>query len=56
MTLEEKRAEEAKRERNYDPVERWKHIQAAISWAEANMPEAQRRNRPRVHRSQQKLS
>jgi hypothetical protein len=56
MTPEEKRAEETKRERNYDPVERWKHIQAAITWAEANMPEHLRRNRPRVHRSQQKTS
>ncbi len=53
MSPEEKRAEEAKRERNYDPVERWKHIQEAITWTEANMPEHLRRNRPRVPRSLQ---
>jgi hypothetical protein len=51
MTQEEKRREEEKRERNYDPVERWKHLQEAISWAETNMPEHLRRNRPRVHKS-----
>ena len=52
MTSEEKQREEAKRDRMYDPVLRWKHIQEAITWAEANMPEHLRRNRPRVHRSQ----
>jgi len=50
MTPEEKR-NEAKRDRNYDPVLRWKHIQETITWAEANMPEHLRRNRPRVHKS-----
>ena len=44
--------EEAKQDRMYDPVLRWKHIQETITWAEANMPEPLRRNRPRVHRSQ----
>jgi len=48
---DEKAREEAKRNRMYDPVLRWKHIQEAITWAEANMPEHLRRNRPRVHRS-----
>jgi hypothetical protein len=52
MTSEEKRREEQKRDRNYDPVERWKHLQQAIAWAEANLPEHLRRNRPRVHKSQ----
>ena len=47
MTAEEKQKEEAKRDRMYDPVERWKHIQEAITWAEANMPAHLRRNRPR---------
>ena len=51
MSPEEKQKEEAKRDRNYDPVLRWKHIQEAITWAEANMPEHLRRNRPRVHPS-----
>ena len=50
MTSDEKAREEAKRDRNYAPVERWKHIQAAIAWAEANLPEDQRRNRPRTHK------
>ncbi len=50
MTPEEKRQEEAKRERNCDPAERWKQIQATITWAEANMPEHLRRNRPRIHK------
>jgi hypothetical protein len=48
MTAEEKQREEAKRDRMYDPVLLWKHIQEAITWAEANMPEHLRRNRPRV--------
>jgi len=51
MTSEEKQREEAKRDRMYDPVLRWKHIQEMITWAEANMPAHLRRNRPRVHRS-----
>jgi hypothetical protein len=45
---DEKEREEAKRNRIYDPVERWKNIQETITWAEANMPEHLRRNRPRV--------
>ena len=51
MTHEEKQREDAKRERMYDPVLRWKHIQETITWAEANMPEHLRRNRPRVPKS-----
>jgi hypothetical protein len=47
MTSEEKQREEEKRDRCYDPVARWEHLQAAIAWAEANMPEHLRRNRPR---------
>ena len=47
MNAEEKRREEEKRDRNYDPVARWEHIQAAIAFAEANMPEHLQRNRPR---------
>ena len=43
--------ENAKRERMTDPVERWKQLQAAITWAEANMPEHLRRNRPRTHKA-----
>ena len=48
MIAEEKQREEAKRERMYDPVLRWEHIQETITWAEATMPEHLRRNRPRV--------
>jgi hypothetical protein len=48
MTSEEKRREEEKRERMYDPVLRWQHIQEAITFAEANMPAHLRRNVPRV--------
>lgn len=48
MTSGEKQREEAKRDRMYDPVLRWKHLQEAIAWAEANMPPHLRRNRPRV--------
>jgi hypothetical protein len=51
MTAEEKRREEEKRDRNYDPVQRWKDLQDAITWAEANLPEHLRRNRPRVPKS-----
>jgi ActR/RegA family two-component response regulator len=53
MTAEEKQREEEKRNRMYDPVLRWKHIQEAITWAELNMPEQLRRNRPRVPKSRQ---
>ena len=42
-----KAEEERKRDRAYDPVQRWKHIQATITWAEANLPWHLRRNRPR---------
>ncbi len=49
MTPEEKQREEEKRERMYDPVLRWKHIQETITWVEANLPEHLRRNRPRWH-------
>jgi hypothetical protein len=41
-----KEMEEAKRERHYDPVLRWKHLQEAITWAEANLPPEMRRNTP----------
>lgn len=44
-----KAAEEAKRDRAYDPALRWKHIQEMITWAEENMPPHLRRNRPRTH-------
>ncbi len=43
----EKALEEAKRDRHYDPLLRWKHLQEAITWAEANMAPHLRRNRPR---------
>ena len=56
MTTEEKLREEAKRDRMYDPVLRWKHIQETITWAEANMPEHLRRNRPRLPKSFPKVS
>lgn len=48
MDLEElKQAEERKRDAAYDPVRRWAHVQATITWAEAQMPPHRRRNRPR---------
>lgn len=40
--------EEQKRDRAYGAVQRWRHIQETITWAEANLPPARRRNRPRV--------
>ena len=43
-----KRREEEKRDRAYDPAERWRQIQETITWAEANLPPEQRRNRPRI--------
>jgi hypothetical protein len=42
-----KEPEERKRDRAYDPAQRWKHIQETITWAEANLPPELRRNRPR---------
>ncbi len=41
-----KQREEEKRERASDPVKRWKQIQSAITWAEANMKPEFRRNVP----------
>ena len=41
-----KREEERKRDANYDPALRWKHIQDTITWAEENMPLHLQRNRP----------
>jgi hypothetical protein len=49
-----KAREEAKRDRNYDPVQRWKDLQEAIAWAEANKLAHLRRNRPHVHKSMMK--
>ena len=46
---QQKAREEAKRDRAYDPVVRWKHLQDMITWAELNMPAHLRRNRPRRH-------
>jgi hypothetical protein len=42
-----KKEEERKRDAAYSPVERWKHIQQTITWAEANLPPRLRRNQPR---------
>jgi hypothetical protein len=47
-----KQREEEKRDRAFDPVERWRQIQATITWAEANLPPELHRNRPRTHVSQ----
>jgi hypothetical protein len=44
-----KKREEEKRNRAWNPVERWKVIQRTIAWAEANLPPEKRRNRPRTH-------
>jgi hypothetical protein len=35
MTHEEKAREEAKRDRMYDPVQRWKDFQDMVTWLEA---------------------
>ena len=47
-----KAEEERKRDANYDPAQRWIHIQETITWAEANMPPHLRRNRPRTRPEQ----
>ncbi len=49
-----KKEEERKRNAAYDPVERWRHIQQTITWAEANLPAHLRRNRPRRPKAQPK--
>jgi hypothetical protein len=51
MSGDIKSSEELKRDRVYDPVLRWRHIQQSIAWAEANLPPGKRRNRPRQPRS-----
>ena len=45
-----KQREEEKRDRAFDPVVRWRQIQATITWAEANLAPELRRNRPRTRR------
>jgi hypothetical protein len=52
--LDEKSREETKREKMFDPIQRWKAIQDMITWAEQNMPPHLRRNRPRTHPANQK--
>jgi hypothetical protein len=52
MSDDLKAREEQKRDRAYDPVKRWQHIQETITWAEANLPPEKRRNRPRVSRGE----
>ena len=44
-------SERAKRDAQYTPLQRWKDLQSLIAFAEANMPEHLRRNRPRVPKS-----
>ena len=48
--------EELKRNKAYNPVARWLHIQEMITWAEANLPASQRRNRPRVRRPERLIT
>jgi hypothetical protein len=51
-----KKEEELKRERMYDPVLKWKHLQETIAWAEANLPPEKRRNTPQgAKRKEEKL-
>ena len=45
-----KQREELKRERAWDPKERWLAIQDMIAFVEANQPPHMRRNRPRWHK------
>lgn len=47
MDTHVKQAEELKRERAWNPAERWKQMQDFLNWAEANVKPEQRRNRPR---------
>jgi hypothetical protein len=51
---DEKSREETKREKMFDPIQRWNAIQDMITWAERNMPPHFRRNRPRTHPANQK--
>ena len=53
LISDEKEREEIKREKMFDPVQRWKAIQEMIAWAEQNMPPQLRRNRPRTHPANQ---
>ena len=53
LIADEKEREELKREKMFDPVQRWKAIQEMIAWAEQNMPPQLRRNRPRTHPANQ---
>lgn len=48
MTPDLKTQEEEKRNKAWNPQERWRLLQETITWAESNLPYEKRRNRPRV--------
>lgn len=52
-----KAEEEAKRERNWDPVKRWQAIQETIAWVEAQAkePRNSKANRLREHAEKERL-
>lgn len=50
METTEKKAEEAKRERAWDPAARWAAVLDMIAWSETVIPPQERRNQPRYHR------
>jgi hypothetical protein len=53
---EQKRQEEERRERHFDPAERWRAIQEAITWAEAQQAEPRNCPANRLREQQEKLS
>jgi|GEM_PF-4402190 len=48
MSSTAKSREESKRDQAWNPRQRWLVLQETITWAEAQLPYADRRNRPRL--------
>ncbi len=46
--METVQAEATKRERAFDPAQRWKVLQETITWTEQQLRPEERRNRPRL--------
>ena len=57
MVLDElKKAEEERRERNWDPAQRWKALQETITWAEAQSTVRRNTKAARLAEQNEKLA
>lgn len=54
--IEQKDIEEKRRNRHFDPVERWRAIQDAIAWADAQQKEPRNSRSNRIKEQREKNS